>query len=115
MIERGQGSIIVIGATAALRYAVARFSPASHRPRPPSARSPNRWRAFSGRRESCVAYVVVDDVIDRPNTRRFLADRPDDFFLSADAIADSVLHLIAQNRSAWTFELDLRTRPSTFR
>ena len=55
-----------------------------------------------------VAYVVIDGVIDIPATRRFFSDRPDDFFLRPDAIADTVWHLIRQDRSAWTFEVDVR-------
>ncbi len=55
-----------------------------------------------------VAYVIVDGVIDMPRTRELLVDRPDDFFLNPDAIAESVWQLAQQDRSAWTFELDLR-------
>jgi hypothetical protein len=47
-------------------------------------------------------------VIDMPVTRGFLPDRPDDFFLQPDAIAETVYHLVHQDRSAWTFEVDLR-------
>ena len=43
-----------------------------------------------------------------PRTRELLVDRPDDFFLNPDAIAESVWQLAQQARSAWTFELDLR-------
>ena len=55
-----------------------------------------------------VAYVVIDGVIDIPNTRALFRDRPDDFFLKPAEIAENVLHLVRQDRSAWTFELDLR-------
>jgi hypothetical protein len=55
-----------------------------------------------------VAYVIVDGVIDMPTTRAFMPDRPDEAFLRPDAIADTVYHLVRQDRSAWTFELDLR-------
>jgi len=55
-----------------------------------------------------VAYVVIDAVIDVPWTRRAFADRPDDFFIQPSGIADAVHHLVHQERSAWTFELDLR-------
>src|SRR5262249_3896125 len=55
-----------------------------------------------------VAYVIVDGVIDIPNTRAFLGDRPDDFFLKPDAIAETFWQLARQDRSAWTFELDVR-------
>ena len=55
-----------------------------------------------------VAYVIVDGVIDMPVTRGFLRDQPDHFFLKPAAIADTVYHLAHQDRSAWTFELDVR-------
>jgi hypothetical protein len=55
-----------------------------------------------------VAYVIVDGVIDMPNTRAFFTDKPDDFFLKPDAIADTYFHLARQDRSAWSFEVDVR-------
>jgi len=55
-----------------------------------------------------VAIAIVDGVVDTPRTRQMLADKPDDFFMSPDAIADSIYHLTRQDPSAWTFELDLR-------
>lgn len=54
-----------------------------------------------------VAHVVIDGII---NTRRS-RDRTGtavERCLDPDAIAESYLHLIQQDRSAWTFELDLR-------
>jgi hypothetical protein len=50
----------------------------------------------------------VDGVIDIPNTRAMLPDREDDFFLKPDAIAETFWSLAHQDRSAWTFELDVR-------
>jgi hypothetical protein len=55
-----------------------------------------------------VAYVIVDGVIDIPNTRALFHDRPDDFFLKPEQIAATVHHIVQQDRSAWTFEIDLR-------
>ncbi len=55
-----------------------------------------------------VSYVIVDGVIDIPRTRAMLRERPDDFFLKADEIANAVWFLTRQDSSAWTFELDLR-------
>ena len=49
-----------------------------------------------------------DGVIDLPRTRAMMPDRPDDAFLKPDDIARTVIHLIEQPRSAWTFELDVR-------
>jgi len=43
-----------------------------------------------------------------PWARSFFADRPDEFFCKPAAIAETVFHVAHQDRSAWTFELDLR-------
>ena len=37
-----------------------------------------------------------------------MPDAPDERFMNPDHIAQSVIHLIDQPRSAWTFEMDLR-------
>jgi hypothetical protein len=37
-----------------------------------------------------------------------MPDKPDAFFLKPAAIAEAVHFLAHQDRSAWTFELDLR-------
>jgi NAD(P)-dependent dehydrogenase (short-subunit alcohol dehydrogenase family) len=106
MLSRGSGAIVVIGATAALRGGAgfAAFAPAKA-----AQRSLAQSMARSlGPRGIHVAYVVVDGVIDTPGTRRFFRDRADDFFLKPDSIAESVFHVATQERSAWTFELDLR-------
>jgi hypothetical protein len=55
-----------------------------------------------------VAYVVIDAVIDVPWTRQMFAGRPDDKFIQPSAIADAVHHVVHQERTGWTFELDLR-------
>jgi NAD(P)-dependent dehydrogenase (short-subunit alcohol dehydrogenase family) len=106
MLGRGSGAIVIIGATASLRggAAFAAFAPAKA-----AQRSLAQSMARSlGPRGIHVAYVVVDGVIDTPGTRGFLRDKPDDFFLKPDAIAESVFHIATQDPSAWTFELDLR-------
>ncbi len=106
MLNAGRGSVIVIGATASLRggAGTAAFAPAKA-----AQRSLAQSMARSlGPQDIHVGYVVVDGVIDMPRTRQLLRDRPDDFFLKPDEIADTVYHLVEQDRSAWTFELDLR-------
>lgn len=103
---RGRGSIVVIGATAALRGG-ARFLPFAQ------AKAAQRSLAQSlakqlGPEGIHVAYVVLDGVVDLPRTRQAMPDKPDSFFLSPAAIAESVLSLVRQSPQAWTFELDLR-------
>jgi hypothetical protein len=57
-----------------------------------------------------VAHVVIDGGI-LPS-----GGDPDDpeAFLDPDAIADSYWHLVEQDRSAWTLELDLRPHVEEF-
>jgi len=106
MLEAGRGTILVTGATAAWRggAAFAAFA---------SAKAAQRMLAQSmarslGPKGVHVAYVVIDGVIDMPTTRGFFKDQPDSFFLRPDAIADTFFHVAGQDRSAWTFEVDLR-------
>ena len=53
-----------------------------------------------------VAHVVIDGGI-RSARRQESADNPDSF-LDPDAIAATYMHLIAQPRSAWAWEIELR-------
>ena len=107
MVERGSGAIVVTGNTAALRgvpnYAV--FAP---------TKAAQRILAQSLARELGpkgvhVAYVIIDAAIDTPWTRvPFNPDAPDDFFSKPDAIADEVFHVAHQDRSTWSFDVELR-------
>jgi NAD(P)-dependent dehydrogenase (short-subunit alcohol dehydrogenase family) len=53
-----------------------------------------------------VAWVNIDGAIRNPG-REEPADAPDSM-LDPDAIAESYLHLVAQDRSAWSDEITLR-------
>jgi len=55
-----------------------------------------------------VAHVVIDGGIQPPGSE------PDENHLDPDAIADSYWHLVEQDRSAWTLELDLRPHTEAF-
>jgi short-subunit dehydrogenase len=106
MRVQSRGSIIVIGATASLRGG-AKFLPFA------AAKAAQRSIAQSMARKLWaegihVAYVILDGVVDLSRTREGMGDKPTEFFLSPEAIADSVLALVHQGRQAWTFELDLR-------
>ncbi len=61
-----------------------------------------------------VAHVVVDGRILTPNARERYGDRDEASFLDPDAIADSYWHLVEQDESAWTLELDLRPHVKGF-
>ncbi|MGD9762202.1 MAG: SDR family NAD(P)-dependent oxidoreductase [Candidatus Binatia bacterium] len=106
MLPRGRGTIIAIGATASLRGGAnaAAFA---------AGKAAQRSLAQSmarglGPRGVHVALVIIDGVIDTPRTRAAFAERPPDFFLKPEAIAETVYHVAHQDRSAWTFELDVR-------
>lgn len=107
MSERGSGAIVVSGATASLRGNVwtTAFAP---------TKAAQRILAQSlakqlGPRGVHVAYLVIDGVIDTADTREnFAPNEPDDFFIRPRRIAETALMLVRQDRSAWTFELDLR-------
>jgi NAD(P)-dependent dehydrogenase (short-subunit alcohol dehydrogenase family) len=106
MIAAGGGAIVVTGNTSAWRgkAGFAGFAP---------TKAAQRILAESlarslGPQGVHVAYVVIDAVIDVPWTRRAFTDRPDSFFIQPSGIADTVHHLVQQEPSAWTFELDLR-------
>jgi NAD(P)-dependent dehydrogenase (short-subunit alcohol dehydrogenase family) len=106
MVQAGGGAIVCTGNTSAWRgkAAFAGFAPTKAAQR---VLCESLARAL-GPQGVHVAYVVIDAVIDVPWTRRAYPDRPDDFFIQPSGIADAVHHLAHQDRSAWTFELDLR-------
>ena len=61
-----------------------------------------------------IAHVVVDGIIDMPAAQeRFQPDESDPLLLP-DAMAESYWHLVEQDRSSWTFELDLRPHREAF-
>ncbi|MGP6087328.1 SDR family NAD(P)-dependent oxidoreductase [Antarctobacter jejuensis] len=107
MAERGTGTIIVTGATAALRGRnwTTAFAPAKAAQRILSQSLAKQL----GPKGVHVAYMVIDGVIDTAATRaHFAKGKPDDFFLQPEKIAETALLLARQDRSAWTFEMDLR-------
>ena len=55
-----------------------------------------------------VSIVIVDGVVGEPRARKQLADKPDDFFVKPEDIADTLILLTRQRRSAWSFELEAR-------
>ena len=108
MRETGGGTIIFTGATTSVRgregaigFSAAKFA--------------CRGMAESMARELGpegihVAHVVLDGQIHPPDQA---VDSPEDY-LDPDAIAESYWHLVQQDRSAWTLELDLRPHVESF-
>ena len=106
MVKRGRGTIIFTGATAALRgsagfanLAVPKFGLRA------LAQSMARELGPLGIH---VAFVVVDGQIESERYQQLTQERGDDSLLSPDAIAETYWQIHRQQRSAWTFEADLR-------
>lgn len=118
MEERGKGTLLVTGATAAVRGNAGQHSHAS---------------AMAGRRMLCqslnaqyavkgihVAHILIDGAVDAPDTlgkmlgaEKFQQLREEkglahDGLILPAQVADTYYHLAQQHRSAWTHELDLR-------
>ncbi|MCS5568172.1 MAG: SDR family NAD(P)-dependent oxidoreductase [Pseudomonadales bacterium] len=118
MEARGNGSLLVTSATAAMRGNAGQHSHAA---------------AMGGRRMLCqtlnaelsakgihVAHIIIDGAVDAPDTlgkmlgpERFQELRETrglehDGLILPSEIADTYLHLAQQHRSAWTHEIDMR-------
>ncbi len=112
MVEGDGGTVIFTGATSAVRGrgGAAGFS---------SAKFAVRGLAESMARELGpkgvhVAHAVIDGQILTPDAREQADGRSEDSFLDPDAIAESYWHLVEQDRTAWTLELDLRPAVEEF-
>jgi len=106
MIEAGRGAIVVTGNTSSIR---GRASFAGLAPTKAAQRILAESMARElGPRGVHVAHVLIDAVIDLEWTRRRWADAPDDFFMKPSAIADEIWHVTHQDRSAWSFNVELR-------
>ena len=107
MVEAGKGAIIVTGNTSAIRGKpnFAHFAP---------TKAAQRILAEAmardlGPKGIHVAYMLIDAAIDTPRTRPiFAADKPDDFFCKPSEIAEEAYHIAHQDRSAWSFLVELR-------
>ncbi|MHC6155880.1 SDR family NAD(P)-dependent oxidoreductase [Bradyrhizobium elkanii] len=106
MIGASKGAIVATGNTSALRgkAGFAGFAP---------TKAAQRILAEAMARDLGpqgvhVAYLVIDAVIDLEWTRKRWPDRPDDFFIKPKAIADEVWHIAHQDRSAWSFNVEIR-------
>ncbi len=106
MLGQGGGNIVVIGATSS-RRGVARtaaFAPAKAAQKSlTESMARQLWP-----KNIHVSLVIIDGVVDLPRTRQMLKDRPDDFFVAPDDLADTAFHLTAQPSSAWSFEVEAR-------
>lgn len=106
MIEAGRGVILATGNTSALR---GKASFAGFAPTKAAQRILAESMARSlGPKGIHVAYLLIDAVIDVPWTRKRFADQADDFFCKPAAIAETAFHVAHQDRSAWSFLVEVR-------
>lgn len=113
MLERGRGTILLTGATAALRGS-ANFASLAVGKFGLRALAQSMAREL-GPRGIHVAHVVIDGGIDTPRVRAMVAGRESaPTLLSPAAIAETYWHLHAQDPSAWTQEIDLRPSVERF-
>jgi NAD(P)-dependent dehydrogenase (short-subunit alcohol dehydrogenase family) len=101
-----RGNIIFIGATASRRGGTktAAFAPAKAAQRS-LAESMARHLGPSGVH---VAHIIVDGVVDTPATREMMQNKPNNYFIQPDDIAEVLIHLTQQKPSAWSFEIEVR-------
>jgi NAD(P)-dependent dehydrogenase (short-subunit alcohol dehydrogenase family) len=106
MKAQGGGSIVVIGSTASRRGAArtAAFAPAKAAQKSlAESMARHLWPQHIH-----VALIIVDGVVDIPKSRAFMKDKPDEFFISPDAVAEIAYRLTTQPASAWSFEVEAR-------
>jgi NAD(P)-dependent dehydrogenase (short-subunit alcohol dehydrogenase family) len=112
MVERRRGTIILTGATAALRGS-AKFAALSTGKFGLRALAQSTAREF-GPQGIHVAHVIIDGQINTPRLREDQPDREESTTLSPEAIAETYWQLHVQDPTAWTLELDLRPAPESF-
>lgn len=112
MLAGDGGTILFTGATSAVRGrgGAAAFS---------AAKFAVRGLAESMARELGpegihVAHVVIDGQIRTPGVEDRYPDRDEETFLDPDAIAETYWHLVEQDASAWSLEVDVRPHVESF-
>ena len=106
MLQKGGGNILFTGATSAVRGRAGALAFSS-------AKYATRGLASALAREVGpqgihVSHIIIDGVIDTPGVRQRYKLRENEPLLEPDAIADTYWALIQQERSSWTFEVDVR-------
>jgi NAD(P)-dependent dehydrogenase (short-subunit alcohol dehydrogenase family) len=112
MRAKGNGAIIIVGATAS-RRGVARtaaFAPAKMAQKG-LAESMARHLGPAGIH---VALIIVDGIVRSPAVQARYPDRPEDAFVAPAAVAEIASNLVRQDRSAWSFEVEARPFAETW-
>jgi short-subunit dehydrogenase len=106
MVAQGKGAIVATGNTSAQR---GRPNFAGFAPTKAAQRILAEALARDlGPKGVHVAYLVIDAVIDGTPQRALRQDKPDAFFIKPAAIADEIWHVVHQDRSAWSFNVEVR-------
>ena len=111
MLRGGNGTLLFIGATASVK-------PGAHFSAFGVAKSALRGLAQSLARELGpqgihVAHLIIDGVLWGERARDAFGMGPE-ACLQPDAVAQTCMHLIEQDRSAWTMEIDIRPDREAF-
>ncbi len=106
MKKNQRGNIIFIGATASKRGGAktAAFAPAKAAQKS-LAESMARHLSPAGIH---IATIIVDGVVNTPATRQMMPNKPDDFFIQPNDLADIALQLTQQKPSTWSSEIEVR-------
>jgi len=106
MEAAGRGNFVFVGATASRRGGPrsTAFAPAKAAQR---SFAESLARQLGGKGIH-VSLIIIDGVVDLARTRARMPDKPDSFFVNPDDVATTAAMLVAQPRSAWTFELEAR-------
>lgn len=118
MVERGEGTLLVTSATAAMRGNAGQHSHAA-------AMGARRMlcqtlNAEFGPRGIHIAHILIDGMVDAPDTlgkmlgpQRYRELRETrgaaDGLMAPELIAETYYHIAGQHRCTWTHELDLRS------
>ena len=101
MKAKGEGSIVIVGATASRRGMprTTAFAPAKAAQKSlAEAMARHLWPLGIH-----VSLIILDGVVDLERTRKAMADKPADFFIRPDDVAETAWWLTRQPRSAWSF------------
>lgn len=112
MAEAGRGTVILTGATAALRGG-ARFSALAAGKFALRALAQSMAREF-GPQGVHVSHVIIDGQIETPGLRQRSPEREESTTLDPDSIAETYWQLHVQDPRTWTLELDLRPSVESF-
>ena len=112
MIERGGGTILLTGATAAVRGS-AKFAALAVGKFGLRALAQSLAREF-GSQGIHVAHIIIDGMINTARVRAMASQREEHTLLSPEAIAQTYWQLYQQDATAWTLELDLRPAVEKF-